>query len=214
MAQVFHRSTNTLAKVTIFGGIFFAAIAGWLVYELDQSPFSTRQGVTRVQPVPFSHDHHTAAMGIDCRYCHTSVEVAASAGIPSTATCMNCHKQIWAQSPMLEPVRESMATGLPLQWTRVHDLPDYVYFDHSAHVTQGVGCVSCHGRVDEMPLIKQTQTLQMKWCLDCHRHPEDAMRPREAITDMTWRPERADLQSQLIEEYGVAPRLACSACHR
>ncbi len=198
----------------MFGAVFFAAIAGWVVFRLDQSPIVTRQGVTIEQQVPFSHDHHTAAMGIDCRYCHTSVERGAIAGVPPTATCMNCHSQIWAQSPMLEPVRESFDNGTPLEWVRVHDLPDFVYFDHSAHVNKGVGCVSCHGRVDEMPLMKRANTLKMNWCLDCHRHPQPAIRPKEAIADMTWEPASASQQMDLIEEYGVEPRIACSACHR
>ncbi|HWN82135.1 MAG TPA: cytochrome c3 family protein, partial [Candidatus Udaeobacter sp.] len=148
MAQLFHRSTNTLSKVTIFGAVFFLAGTLWGLTLLDRSSYMTHAGVVLQQPVPFSHDHHVSAIGIDCRYCHTSVENAAFAGMPPTATCMNCHSQIWAQSPMLEPVRASMKSGEPIRWTRVHNLPDFVYFDHSIHLAKGIGCVSCHGRVD------------------------------------------------------------------
>ena len=215
MGQIFHRSTNTIARISLFGAVFFLAVLGWIFMQLDRSAYNTREGVTINQPVPFSHDHHTAGLGIDCRYCHTSVEVAASAGIPPTATCMNCHKQIWNDSPMLEPVRSSWATGEPLQWWRVHDLPDYVYFDHSIHIAKGVGCASCHGRVDKMPLIYQASSLQMEWCLECHREPERFVRPREEIFNMAWKADdQATLGAELVDRYQIEPSTSCSRCHR
>ena len=182
MAQIFHRSTNTLARVSIFGAVFFVAVLLTLFAILDRSGYNTGEGVILSQPVPFSHTHHVAQLGIDCRYCHSTVESAAFAGMPTSATCMNCHKQIWADSEMLEPVRASFANGEPIRWTRVYDLPDFVYFDHSAHIGAGVGCVSCHGQVDEMPLMRQASSLQMLWCLDCHREPERFVRPRSSRT--------------------------------
>ena len=142
------------------------------------------------QPVPFSHKHHVSDDGIDCRYCHTSVEKSSFAGLPPTETCMTCHSQIWTDSPMLAPVRASFATNTPLKWNRVHDLPGYVYFNHSIHVAKGIGCSTCHGRVDQMPLTRKTETLYMKWCLDCHRNPQKYIRPRDKIYDMAWQPAR------------------------
>ena len=215
MAQIFHRSTNTVAKVTLFGAVFFVAVLGWVFATLDRSAYSTGQGVILRQPVPFSHDHHTAALGLDCRYCHTSVETEAFAGVPPTATCMNCHKSIWKDSDMLAPVRASFADGKPIGWTRVNDLPDFVYFNHSIHVTKGVGCATCHGRVDKMPLMFRAQTLQMEWCLECHRNPEDYVGPREEVFNMAWKADdQALLGAQLVDEYHINPRIDCSTCHR
>jgi hypothetical protein len=219
MAQIFHRSTNFLSRFSIFGAVFFLAILLWLFYDLEASPYATQQTIAREQPVQFSHAHHVGAIGIDCRYCHTSVEKAAFAGIPPTKTCMNCHSQIWAQSPYLEPVRESFRTDKSLEWTRVNDLPDFVYFDHSIHVNKGVGCETCHGRVDQMPLMYQAESLQMKWCLDCHRHPERYLRPKEEVFTMGWRPpvEQAVLGEKLKREYHIRSRVvleSCSTCHR
>lgn len=215
MSQIFKPSTNTLARVSLFGAIFFVAASLWILAELNRSAYATREGVIRNQPVPFSHDHHTAGLGISCLYCHTSVEDSAFAGIPPTATCINCHRLIWNDSPMLEPVRESMRTGQPIAWVRVNDLPDYVYFDHSIHVAKGIGCASCHGRVDRMPLMKQAVSLQMEWCLECHRHPERHVRPRSEIYSMEWKAEdQASLGARLVQEYGIQSRLSCSACHR
>ena len=160
MPQIFHHSTNALAKLTIYGAVFILVAALWVAAELNRSSWNTGQWVERQQPVQFSHKHHVGDDGIDCRYCHTSVEVAASAGLPPTSTCMNCHKQIWADSPYLEPVRASFRTGKPIEWIKVHDLPDYAYFNHSIHVNKGVGCSTCHGRVDQMPITYQASTLQ------------------------------------------------------
>jgi hypothetical protein len=155
-------------------------------------------------------------MGLDCRYCHTTAESTAVAGIPPTTTSMNCHSQIWSDSPTLEPVRESFRSGRSLTWTRVHDLPDFAYFDHSAHVNKGVGCGTCHGRVDQMPLMWQHASLQMEWCLDCHRHPEKYLRPKAQVFNVAWQPPADQLEQgrRLMTEYGVHPRTSCSTCHR
>jgi Cytochrome c7 and related cytochrome c len=213
--QIFHRSTNTISRVSIFGGVFILGAALFLTLVFARSSYSTRKGLVLEQPVPFSHDHHTAALGISCLYCHTSVEKAAFAGIPATSTCMNCHRQIWNDSPMLEPVRESYRTDQPIEWTRVYDLPDYVYFNHSIHVAKGFGCVTCHGRVDQMPLLYRANTLQMEWCLSCHRDPAKFVRPKEQIYNMTWKAEdQATLGRELTSEYELRSLITCSTCHR
>src|ERR671914_367606 len=189
--QVFHRSTNTLSVVTLV--VLLVLVGGGisLLAGLQDSPYLTHVQVVRAQPIPFSHDHHVGGLGIDCRYCHTSVEESNFANIPPTKTCMNCHSQIWATAPILEPVRASFRDNTPLQWTRVHDLPDFVYFNHSIHVKQGVGCATCHGRVDRMPLMYQAKSLQMEWCLDCHRDPSRYVLPLDQITTMGYRPAEA-----------------------
>ena len=165
-------------------------------------------GLSVVQPVPFSHQHHVGILGIDCRYCHTSVERSSFAGMPPTKTCMNCHSQIWVGSQMLEPVRESYRTNESLRWHRVYNLPGFVYFDHSIHVHKGIGCSSCHGRIDEMPFTYQVPTLLMEWCLDCHRNPERQIRPREEVFNMKYEPpaDQLDLGRKLVKEYGVKDR--------
>jgi len=176
MPQIFHRSTNTLSRATIFGAVFVIAVLSWAALEVQRSPYVTYAGVRKPQPVPFSHQHHVSGLGIDCRYCHTSVETSSFAGIPPTKTCMNCHSQIWTNADLLEPVRASYRTGQSLQWTRVNQLPDFVYFNHSIHINKGVGCNTCHGPVDQMPLMYQQESLQMEWCLSCHRAPEQNLR--------------------------------------
>jgi hypothetical protein len=216
MAQVFHRSTNTLSKVSIFGAAFLLAGTLYLVLEINRSGYVTRAGEVRDQPVPFSHQHHVGGIGIDCRYCHSAVEISASAGMPPTRTCMNCHSQIWTQSPMLEPVRASFRSGESLEWVRVHDLPDFVYFNHSAHVNRGVGCTTCHGPVDKMPLMYQESSLQMEWCVGCHRHPERYVRPQEEVFNPRWLAP-ADQEAQgraLVARRNIRPRTSCSTCHR
>ena len=184
MSQIFHRSTNTLSRATIFGAVFVIAILGWVLYAVQGSPFITYAGVRKPQPVPFSHQHHVTGLGIDCRYCHTSVETSSFAGIPPTKTCMNCHSQIWTNAQLLEPVRASYKSGESLQWTRVNQLPDFVYFNHSIHINKGVGCNTCHGPVDQMPLMYQQESLQMEWCLSCHRAPQNNLRPRDQVFNM------------------------------
>lgn len=216
MSQLFHQSTNTISRLSIFGFVFILAALGWAILTVNRSSYVTEANVARSQPVPFSHKHHVAGLGIDCRYCHTSVEVSSFAGIPPTKTCMNCHSQVFANSPFLEPVRDSFRTGRSIQWTRVHDLPDFVYFDHSIHVNKGVGCTTCHGQVDRMPLMWQEKSLQMEWCLDCHRDPERYVRPREAVfrVDYVPPPDQAELGRRLVAEYQIQKLTSCSTCHR
>jgi hypothetical protein len=214
--QVFHHSTNTISKISIFGAVFGLAGGLWGMLELSRSSWVTQEGVAREQPIPFSHQHHVGGMGIDCRYCHGSVENAAVAGIPPTQTCINCHSQIWADSPTLEPVRASFRDGTSLRWLKVNDLPDFVYFDHSAHVNKGVGCTTCHGPVDRMPLVYQHASLQMEWCLECHRAPERFVRPREQVFSVSWQPPADQLAQgrELVRQYGIRTRTSCSTCHR
>ena len=223
MAQVFHPSSNTLSKVSIFGALFFVAGAALVAAEIHRSPWSTDAQVAKEQPVPFSHRHHVGQLGIDCRYCHVSVEESAFAGIPATKTCMTCHSQVWTDSPMLEPVRASWRDDRSIEWTRVHDLPDFAYFNHAIHVAKGIGCESCHGRVDRMPLTWQESSLQMEWCLDCHRAPERHIRPRDQVFTMGWDPSRSDepvsqaeLGRALLELHDVHTEnlTNCSICHR
>jgi len=216
MPQIFHPSTNTFSRVTIFGAVIVIVVLAFVGGSLQRSSYTTEVGTPREQPVPFSHRHHVGGIGIDCRYCHTSVEDAAFAGIPPTQTCMNCHRQIWSTSALLEPVRESFRTDRSLIWIRVHDLPDFVYFDHSIHVRKGVGCATCHGRVDQMPLMWRTQTLHMEWCLDCHRHPEQYLRPRDKVFTMDWEPpaDQLALGTRLVHDYDVNSMTSCSVCHR
>lgn len=217
--QIFHRSTNTIARLSLLGLVLFLGFLGWVFMSLDRSSYTTRQGVVLKQPVPFSHQHHVAGLGIDCRYCHTSVERSSSAGIPPTETCMNCHRQIWTNADLLEPVRSSYANNVPIEWNRTHDLPDFVYFNHSVHVAKGIGCVTCHGQVDKMPLMFQQASLQMEWCLECHRDPTKYVRPREEVFNLNWQPPADPKQAQalrasLAKEYQVQSLMSCSTCHR
>jgi len=230
--QIFHRSTNTISRATIFGAIFVIAMLFWAAAEVERSPYVTYAGVARPQPAPFSHQHHVGGLGIDCRYCHTSVEVSSFAGIPPTRTCMNCHAQIWTGAPMLEPVRESFSSGKSLIWNRVNDLPDFVYFNHSIHINKGVGCNTCHGPVDRMPLMYNYASLQMEWCLNCHRAPEKNLRPRDQVFNMRYEEpssakpimvdgktytDQISLGRDLVTKYKlrtVADITSCSTCHR
>lgn len=220
MAQIFPSSMNTLARASIIGGVLLLGVVGAAGMAFYRSPFVTRVGMAREQTVPFSHKHHVDGLGIDCRFCHTSVEDNAFAGIPPTETCMTCHSQVWTEAPMLAPVRESWATGEPLEWVRVNDLPDFVYFNHSIHVAKGIGCVTCHGQVDQMPLMSKGQTLHMQWCLQCHKAPEKFIRPKEEVFNMKWRPSGEESQlemgSRLVEEYDINKQQLtnCSVCHR
>jgi hypothetical protein len=186
MAQIFDRSSNSLARMSlVLTGLIVIAL-GVTLDQLQRSPWVTRQGQRPDQPVPFSHKHHVQGLGLQCQYCHVSVEKSSYAGIPPTKTCINCHAQIWTNAALLEPVRHSWATGESIVWTKVHDLPDYVYFNHSIHVNKGLGCASCHGRVDQMPLMYQQNTLQMEWCLNCHRDPAKNLRPVSQVYNMAW----------------------------
>jgi hypothetical protein len=233
MAQIFHRSTNSISRATIFGAVFVVAALFWAAAQVQRSPYVTYAGVVRPQPAPFSHQHHVGGLGIDCRYCHTSVENSRFAGMPATKTCMNCHAQIWTKAPMLEPVRESFRTGKSLVWTRVNDLPDFVYFDHSIHVNKGVGCNTCHGPVDRMPLMYNYASLQMEWCINCHRAPEKNLRPRDQVFNMRYQAPSSDspvivdgksftdqesLGLYLVKAYKLRSERditgSCSTCHR
>ncbi len=216
MTQLFHRSTNTLARVSLFGAVFLIAGIGWAVSAFLTSPYASGVGLAVQQPVPFSHKHHVSDVGLDCRYCHSSVERSSFAGIPPTKTCMNCHAQLFTDAPMLEPVRASYRTGKPIPWARVHTLADFVYFDHSIHVKQGIGCSACHGRVDQMALTWRVNTLFMEWCLECHRHPERFVRPRSEVFNMAWEPpaDQAAVGAKLVAEYKIQAPTSCSTCHR
>jgi hypothetical protein len=217
MSQIFKSSANATARVSIILTLVLLAAGGGALFELiADSNYATRQGEAREQPIPFSHAHHVGSMGIDCRYCHTSVDNSDWAVVPPTKTCMNCHSQIWINSPTLEPVRESYRTNASIRWTKVYDLPDYVYFNHSIHVKKGVGCETCHGRIDTQALTYQNPSLQMRWCLDCHRNPEKFLRPRDQITTMGYEPSepQEQLGARLVKEYHVQKLETCWTCHR
>lgn len=218
MSQVFPRSMNIIAALSLVAVVLVLAGVAGFGYYFVRSPYNTGVGVARTQPVPYSHQQHVGGLGLDCRYCHTGVETSNSAGIPPTATCMGCHAQVATASPALALVRASLEENQPLEWIRVHNLADYVYFNHAIHVRQGVGCETCHGRVDQMAVVAKVESLQMSWCLDCHRAPEKYIRPREAVFTMGWQPptDQAVLGPQLVAEYGIHVNQLtdCSVCHR
>jgi hypothetical protein len=219
MSQIFPRSANATARMSLGGLVAVVLFAGWLVFALMRSSWATGQHDFIEQPIQFSHAHHVGGVGLDCRYCHTSVETSAFAGIPPTKTCMNCHSQIWSTAPILEPVRASFRDNVNLNWIRVHDLPDFVYFSHKIHVKQGVGCATCHGEIDKMPLTYQANSLLMEWCLDCHRAPEKYLRPRDEVFNMAYEAptNQLELGLALKKQYNVASvehLTSCSVCHR
>ncbi|UEM18554.1 cytochrome C [Skermanella mucosa] len=217
MAAVFGPKANLITKLVLLGaaaGLLTLFVGGWVFPSID---YYTRVGFVRPQPVPFSHEHHVGGLGLDCRYCHTSVEVSANAGMPPTHTCMTCHSQLWTNAEVLAPVRQSLAEGEPIRWNRVYDLPDYVFFNHSIHVAKGVGCTTCHGQIDRMPLTWQAASLSMGWCLDCHRDPAPNLRPREEVFDTDWKPTPdTPTGEQLLAAYDIHPATLsdCSVCHR
>lgn len=218
MPQVFRRRTNTIARVSLAGAGLFLGFAGWGWDTIFWSPYVTRVNVPLDQPVPFSHKHHAEQLGIDCRYCHVSVEKSAFAGMPDSATCMSCHSQLFTDAPLLAPVRHSLATQVPLRWNRVYKLPDFVFFNHSIHVGKGIGCNVCHGQINEMPLTWKANTLYMKWCLDCHRKPEKFIRPKDKVFDMGWlTASNQDTAGRaLVAQYHIntGTLTDCSNCHR
>ncbi len=220
MGQIFHRGANNVAKASIIVAIVFGGVAFYAYTQIARSSYFTNQGLERPQPVQFSHRHHVGDDGIDCRYCHTSVETSASAGLPPTQTCMNCHSQLWSDSPYLEAIRASYRDNKPLEWTRVHDLPGFVYFNHSIHVAKGVGCASCHGDVANMPSVYQENTLQMEWCLACHRDPAPNIRPESEIFNTSWNkdditPEQEkEVEAKIAKLRGKDFMTSCSTCHR
>lgn len=216
MRQIFGPSANVIARASIIGGALLLVILVATGFAYIRSPYNTEQRVHVEQPVQFSHRTHVGNIGLDCRYCHTAVEDSRFAGIPPIATCMNCHSQLHVTAPILEPIREAYRTGQSVQWVRVHNLADFAYFDHSAHLAKGVGCTTCHGPVDDMALMWQESTLLMNWCLDCHRAPEKYLRPREEVFNVNWVPPANQLEvgRQLVAEYQVSARVDCSTCHR
>lgn len=212
---VFPKWTNGI-RTAAAGAVVFAGLYVAVIVTFGFTPQATNVGYMPQQPIPYSHALHVGTLGLDCRYCHTTVEVSGQASIPPTQTCMNCHASILPESEKLKPLRESYATGNPIPWVRIHDLPDYAYFNHSAHVRRGVGCVSCHGRVDKMEVVYQDQPLSMQWCLDCHRDPEPHLRPLDKVTQMDWAPDepQATLGAKLRKEHNLNPSQDCSTCHR
>jgi hypothetical protein len=215
MAQLFTKKADNIFRILLLGILCLMGVSVALAYGWTYSSFNTHEGMAVQQPVPFSHEHHVGELGIDCRYCHTSVEVSAYAGIPASSICMNCHSQIWAEAEMLESVRAAYQEGKPLAWAKVNDLPDFVYFNHSMHVTHGIGCETCHGRVDRMPLMEKVHTFHMEWCLECHRNPDPYVRPRDAVTAMGWQAKNAE-ESPLVlaRQYQVESKTDCYVCHR
>lgn len=216
MTQVFKRSANTFSRLSIYGSAFLVAALFFVAYEVNKSPYMTEVNVIRDQPVPFSHKHHAGELGIDCRYCHTSVAESSFAGLPPTATCMTCHSRIWTNAPLLEPVRASYRSGKSIEWTRVNAVPDFVYFNHSIHLKKGIGCTTCHGPVAEMPLTWRANTMQMQWCIECHREPERYVRPREFVFNSSYQPpaDQLALGERLVKEYKIKKLTNCSTCHR
>jgi hypothetical protein len=218
VTPLFPRWSNTAFRVVLFIAVAVPGLLLTLGMLWVRGPLRTGENEQVTQPVQFDHRHHVADEGIDCRYCHQTVETAASAGVPPASTCMNCHAQVWNKSPKLDPVREAFFSGKPIPWNRVHQLPDFVYFNHSIHIAKGVGCESCHGRVDEMPEIAQAQPLTMQFCLDCHRNPAPNLRPHDQITAMGWEhPEGQDPQiygEKLVADNHVHSRVSCTTCHR
>ncbi len=221
MPQIFSRSANTLTRASVFAVPLLGCFLVWGAFVFGQSSYGTGSGIDRVQPVPFSHEHHVGVLGIDCRYCHTSVENSSYAGLPPTKTCMNCHSQIWLGSNMLEPVRKSYRTNDSLEWQRVYNLPGFVYFDHSIHIHKGVGCTTCHGRIDEMPFTYQEPSLLMEWCIDCHRNPAPNLREPKEVFDVRWRPppdqETRGRELAGKDKYDLHDArylTSCTTCHR
>jgi hypothetical protein len=232
--QVFPKSMNSVSRISMLGIPFLIAGTGVGLAAFYRSDYTTGRNEIVEQPVPFSHLHHVSQLGIDCRYCHTGVETSAYAGLPPTKTCMNCHQQMWVGAELLEPVRTSFKTNVPIAWTKVHNVPHYTYFNHSIHVAKGVGCSSCHGRIDQMSLVFQSKTLLMEWCLNCHRDPAPELRPKSEIFNLAWAPAQgtvdedgevfqpghwtqAELGRHLKEKYLIrdANTLTnCSICHR
>jgi hypothetical protein len=216
MAQIFRPSANALSTMSIVAALLSVGVLAFVAAAIYRSDYVTRIGLAQTQPIPFSHRHHVDGIGVDCRYCHTLVETASYPGIPPTETCMSCHSQIWADSPTLEPVRASYRTDESIRWNKVHDLADYVYFNHSIHVTKGIGCSTCHGRIDQMPLVARQKSLRMEWCLGCHREPERYVRPREQIFNMEWEPpaDQESMGEELVSKYKIQKLTDCYTCHR
>ena len=218
MPQVFSPAADTVARSVIAAIVILPILFVGIAYAIQRSPYVTDEKIVATQPVPFSHNHHVAGLGLDCRYCHPGVEKSSFAGLPPTETCMTCHSEIWTNATLLAPVRASLADDLPIHWQRVNRLPDYVYFDHSIHIAKGVGCTSCHDDIDKMPLTWQSAPLTMGWCLDCHRDPAKNLRPRDEIFSTDWQVPAGQMEKghALLVQYGIKPEhlTDCSVCHR
>jgi hypothetical protein len=216
MSALFSPRSNALFRLVLVVLVAGAAGTVGALMLYWRTPYGTDQFTEVAQPIQFDHRHHVQDDLIDCRYCHTTVEKAPSAGIPPTELCLNCHAQVWNKSPLLDVVRASWFSGQPIRWLRVHKVPEFVYFNHAAHVNKGVGCAECHGRVDLMPAVQKTQPFTMGWCLDCHRNPYARLRPLDQITNMAWEPEGdpVALGRELAKRYDVKPRTNCTTCHR
>jgi Zn ribbon nucleic-acid-binding protein len=233
MPQIFRPSLNTLARASLAAGVLGLSVLSLMAAALNQSPYWTGEHMVRDQPVPFSHKHHVGDLGIDCRFCHGSVQDSSFAGLPPTKTCMTCHSRIWTDAPMLSPIRASYRDDVPVKWTRVHNLPDFVFFSHEIHVNKGVACVTCHGQVDQMPLMWQEKSLEMRWCLQCHDDPGKYLRPRDQVFNMNFTLDRKtmdefstpghlvtdqeSLGKVLIDRYHVPTDgrlINCYTCHR
>ena len=218
MPQIFRPYADTVLRVALLAILVVPVAAIGAAYAVMWSPYVTGQNVVIEQPVPFSHQHHVGALGLDCRYCHTAVERSPVASVPPTHICMTCHSQLYTNAQMLAPVRKSLASGIPIRWNRVHRLPDYVYFDHSVHIANGVGCTTCHGQIDDMPLTRQTAPLTMSWCLSCHRDPAPHLRPQSQIFSTTWRPpkdaEKAGRALMSAYHIDTTHLTDCTVCHR
>ncbi len=220
MAQFFHKSANNIARISMVVAVLLGGTVFYVYTQVARSSYLTGRYLEKQQPVQFSHKHHVGDDGIDCRYCHATVETTASAGMPPTQTCMNCHNQLWLDSPYLEPIRASYRENKPIEWERVHDLPEYVYFNHSIHINKGVGCASCHGDIANMPAVYQENTLQMEWCLSCHRDPNPNIRPKAEIYNTSWNsaditPEQQkEVDGKIKSLRNTQMLTSCSTCHR
>jgi hypothetical protein len=215
MALIFPKSTDKYVRIG--AAIVGAMVLGGAAFALYVSnPWVLKTGYQPVQPVPYSHKLHAGDLGMDCYYCHYTANKSGYAAVPATQVCMNCHVRVKPQSPRLAKLRESHETGMPIEWVRIHRVPDFAFFNHQAHVTAGVSCVSCHGRVDQMIEVMQVQPLTMAWCLDCHRNPAPNIRPVEEVTNLAWQPDRdpAEIGHELIKAKGINPPQHCSGCHR
>jgi hypothetical protein len=215
MTPIFPKQADKYFRIGL-SAFLLAILGGVSISAYIFRPKQAETGYSPVQPVEYSHKLHAGNLGIDCRYCHSSIERAGFAAVPATETCMNCHTKVKPDSPLLQPVRESYASGRPIPWVHIHKLPDYVYFNHAAHLNAGVSCVTCHGRVDQMIQVRQVEPLTMKWCVDCHRNPAPHIRPRELVTKLDWKPDRdpAEIGRKLIAENHINPPANCSGCHR
>ncbi len=215
MAQIFPRWTNKIPVYLAIAVVVLGTTGIFLLWYYG-SPKYLEVGYRPEQPVQYSHKLHAGDLGMDCRYCHTSVETSPAANVPPTGTCMNCHQLIQQESEQLEPIRQSWKEGMPVKWTRVHMLPDYAYFDHSAHVNSGVGCETCHGNVAQMEVVEQKKPMSMQWCLDCHRNPEMHLRPQDEETTMGWVPRENQVAyaRKIMEQRNINPPIDCSGCHR